>query len=350
MVSWQVQTGTTETNYVAITNGTSVVSQVTNSSMVVPVLQAQDGSYYGTNPPELPQAPSNVIYHLDQSGNLKWSVPNDNPQIATADGGVIGASGASYDSSGNVTAQNASLPTQSWTGNTYQVGSIDQVASAPLNTAASFWALSGANPSGSSTAAIQEESIYVRSFAPWEFFGAEGLYPLCSNNCFLGDDRSFTTSSAVTARITGIFSFWRSGSGVVVRGPSRAFSDWSHDIWGNSAKAQPRISTSYGPNGYTFHMEFAGSNPLIFPQAASPDINTKLDFTPVWTGGQICYSGHLYGDAFPDAEAFASNSESQRTMLLTFATDGDPNTGPFHYLIGNNNRDMGTFSNVCMTK
>jgi hypothetical protein len=93
-------------------------------------------------------------------------------------------------------------------------------------------------------------------------------------------------------------------------------------------------------------MDFAGSNPL-YP--LSPDIDTKLDFTPVLHSGQICYSGHLYGDAFPNAEVFAMNSGRQATMLLTFTTSGGPNTGPVT-LMGDNNRDMGSFSNLCGAK
>jgi hypothetical protein len=37
---------------------------------------------------------------FDQSGSVRWSVPNDYPQIATADGGLIGGSGVTYDNNG----------------------------------------------------------------------------------------------------------------------------------------------------------------------------------------------------------------------------------------------------------
>jgi hypothetical protein len=81
-------------------------------SAVSPVLQAQDGTYYGTD------GNGNMI-NFSQSGNVIWSVPNDSPQIATADGGVIGASGITYDDQGRADGQVA-LPIQSWTGNGYQ--------------------------------------------------------------------------------------------------------------------------------------------------------------------------------------------------------------------------------------
>ena len=38
-----------------------------------------------------------------------------------------------------------SLPVQSWTGNTYQVGSVEQLTDAPTELAYSFWALQRAN-------------------------------------------------------------------------------------------------------------------------------------------------------------------------------------------------------------
>ncbi len=91
----------------------------TVSSPVFPVLQAQDGTYYGYDD-------NNDMIHFDQLGNTLWAVPNDSPQIATADGGVIGSSGITYDSNGNATGQIANLPTYSWKG-AYQLGSIDAI-------------------------------------------------------------------------------------------------------------------------------------------------------------------------------------------------------------------------------
>jgi uncharacterized protein YjdB len=323
---------------------TSMTNIPGQASPIYPVLQAQDGTFVGQV--GIGPSPGTVTQYnmiaFDSSSNVLWSVPNDYPSIATADGGVIGSSGITYDSNGSATGQVANTATQSWTGNAYTDGPVDQVVSAALNIAESFWALSGANPSGTATATIQE-SMYVRSFAPWEWFGVEPLPP-CSNNCFLGDDRSFTTSLTVTSRITGILKFWMPGA---VLGSSQAFSSQSQDIYGRKATAHPSISTKAGSNGYALHMEFAGANPLIIPQSLSPDIDTKLDFTPVWNAGQICYLGHLYGDQFPDSEVFVINSQNQSTMLLTFATSYGPNIGPFQ-LIGNGSADMGSFTQVCV--
>jgi hypothetical protein len=93
---------------------------------------------------------------FDQSGNVKWSVPNDTPQIATSDGGVIGASGTTYDQNGNVDGQLASVPTYSWVGNAYQLGSIDQVTAFMINYASTFAALVGANNSANNTVVQQQ--------------------------------------------------------------------------------------------------------------------------------------------------------------------------------------------------
>ena len=84
-------------NYSSSPTGGSVVSQATTDRLLQPLLQAQDGSFYGTD--------SDGMIKFDQSGNIQWSVPGDSPQIATADDGVIGASGTTYDSSGNATGQ-----------------------------------------------------------------------------------------------------------------------------------------------------------------------------------------------------------------------------------------------------
>ena len=141
--------------YLATTTGTSVsVVPAPALNGVTPVLQAQDGSYYGTSNGD--QGP--IMVAFDASGNIRWSVPNETPMIATADGGVIANAGyynaptTFYDQNGNATGQVANLPTQSWRGNMYRVGSIDRLASSPILMALSLWAQTGGNPSRNSTA------------------------------------------------------------------------------------------------------------------------------------------------------------------------------------------------------
>jgi len=95
----------------ATTSGSNIASSTTftipsQAGPIVPLLQAQDGTFVGTvgtgpNPGSITQ--TNMI-GFNTSG-LNWSVPGDSPQIATADGGVIGSSGVTYDNNGKATGQ-----------------------------------------------------------------------------------------------------------------------------------------------------------------------------------------------------------------------------------------------------
>jgi hypothetical protein len=132
------------------------------TSCFQPSLQAQDGSFVGMVYPQNGASP--FMADFAQSAKLNWSVVGDfQPQIATADGGVIATNsdtGAAitFDATGKATGQMASLPTQSWTGNAYQVGSVDKLSIPPILMATTLWAQAGANPSSSSTAS-----------RPWRF-------------------------------------------------------------------------------------------------------------------------------------------------------------------------------------
>ncbi len=142
-----------------ITNG-SVSSGVAlnipgQTSPAQPVLQAQDNSLVATVSTES----GNFVIDVDLSGNVKWSVAgNYQPQVATADGGVFAKSldtGASitFDANGMATGQSANLTSQSWTGNAYQIGSIEQVVASTPIIPGSLWSWMGGNPSGTGTAA-----------------------------------------------------------------------------------------------------------------------------------------------------------------------------------------------------
>jgi hypothetical protein len=131
-----ITTGTS----VNVVSGPSVPGQQTSHpddgtatglNPVVPVLQREDGSFIGsvlfqTNPQQ-----TNMVA-FDSNGNVLWVVPNETPQIATADGGVIGQSGTVYDQNGNVTGQTNNA-IQSWRGDMYltQGSAVDQVYFAP---------------------------------------------------------------------------------------------------------------------------------------------------------------------------------------------------------------------------
>ncbi len=156
----------------ATTQGDSLAGVVSTDSLIYPGVQTQDGTFVGSN--------ANGMVAFDQYGNQLWTVPNDGPQIATADGGVIGYSGVTYDSQGRATGQIANLPIPSWMGNQYQYGSTDQVLPVPISTAMSFAAFQGGNPSGSGTAApLYEPQVALRTIASSHLTGL----PAC--NTFL---------------------------------------------------------------------------------------------------------------------------------------------------------------------
>ena len=136
----------------ATTVGTSVSASIVPAA-AYPVLQAQDGTFYGTDD-------NGNMVRMTGSGYTMWSVPNDSPQIATADGGVIGSSGTTYDSQGRITGLLESPPALEWTGNpnTYSVGSARTLIASlvlPINAAYGLFQVSATgNPSN--TNAVQQ--------------------------------------------------------------------------------------------------------------------------------------------------------------------------------------------------
>ncbi len=142
---WMATTGAAGTNR----------SQV--SEPLSPMLQAQDGSFVGSDD-------NGNMVAFDASGNFLWVVPNETPAIATADGGVIGTSGIAYDSAGKAIwqtgfqigdpwLQGSAQP--SWGAQAYSFGpggvSQDYIW---FEYASSFGVLPGGNPSGTATAVL----------------------------------------------------------------------------------------------------------------------------------------------------------------------------------------------------
>jgi hypothetical protein len=175
LASYSVTTSTsssaaTLTYYLATTSGTGVsIAQVSvpgQQAPVQPVLQRADGSYVGTigTGPQPGQVTQNNMIAFTSSGNTLWAGPNDYPQIATAGGGVIGASGTTYDQNGNVTGQVA-MPTYSWTGNAYTDGPVDQVENTPPDYDESYTATAGGSPTGNQTAIETSTDFFRRIIA-----------------------------------------------------------------------------------------------------------------------------------------------------------------------------------------
>ena len=132
---------------------------------VAPALQLQDGSFVGTASVEDTWDPRYMVA-FDATGNLLWSVAgNYQPQIATADGGIIATiddgsrEAVMFDQNGNVTGQIANLPIYSWKGNAYRVGSIYRFVAALPDFALSFGAFLGGSlsPNGAAVKFVQSK-------------------------------------------------------------------------------------------------------------------------------------------------------------------------------------------------
>ncbi len=147
--------------YLATTSGPSIASNTQvavvpqQATPVQPVLQRQDGNFVGV----VSSSVGNFMVAFTPSGGTLFTVPNDTPQIATSDNGVIGASGTTYDQDGNVNGQvqNSAIVT-SWSSQSYLAsGGTSALALDLIDNAdsASYWGFPGGNPSGNATAGLQ---------------------------------------------------------------------------------------------------------------------------------------------------------------------------------------------------
>jgi hypothetical protein len=256
------------------------------------------------------------------------------------------------DSTGTPGAPIASLQgaIPSWHGDWDNISgdpTLQQVYAAPLGLP-SPWTEPGGNPSANRQSALQE-TLYLRSFAPWPWFGPEPAPPVpaafqCFADCFKGDNRSFSTTPtqktdqnpSITSRINGKLVFEVPGMILI---SSDAWPNQSRDWAGRTDYSHDtKISVSQHKNAFDIHLW--GNNPLV---PGSPDIDTHLTITAQAGQTQICYGGYLFGDAFPNSEAFVVNSQNSATSLITFATPDGRNNGPALDLPGDNARNMGTF-------
>jgi hypothetical protein len=158
----------------ASTVDTSLAFSANLAAGVVPVLQAQDGTFFGTD------NTYGKMIHFDQYGNTIWSVPNDYPQIATEDGGVIGGwTGITYDSQGRATGQGALPGTPSWQGFMYSVvGDPWLVRTVPpdlfLQVNPNLLNSAGGNPSGTGTTFPGNEDPWSLRLVPTGDNGYKG--------------------------------------------------------------------------------------------------------------------------------------------------------------------------------
>jgi hypothetical protein len=136
---------------------------------VAPVLQAQDGWFVGSVSGDDGQR----MVAFDHSGGVRWVVAGYTPQIALADGGVIATDDSgmavAFGQNGGTTQMMGNLRVQSWPGNSYQIGTVEQVVAIAYTVAASFWAFEGANNSSNNAAvgSVATTLVITRDFDRW---------------------------------------------------------------------------------------------------------------------------------------------------------------------------------------
>lgn len=192
------------------------------------------------------------------------------------------------------------------------------------------------------------QNLYVRVFAPWYAFGPDPLAePLpCPVDCFLGDNRTFTTSlgEGVTSRISGSVQLQLPA---MVPISDNVYSNLTTARFrpppGNTGWAHPTMTKTFlGDGNLSLHL--SGADPLV---PLAPNIDNYISVTGTANGQQVCYSGQVSGDRFPNTEIFVINSEGQATILFTFATTYNRELGPWT-LLSPTILPMGSFSNICV--
>jgi hypothetical protein len=191
LFSWEEYNGTSVVPHlttvssagVTDSSGPLIPGQEGGGGPVAPLLQREDGTFVGIIFVGDRQAPfftlTPYMVAFDATGNALWSVANEQPLIATEDNGVIGTSGITYDQNGNATGRGAvkaqftfdqngnltgkSIVTQSWLGNAYQVGSIDQFLVSPVYLATSWTAFQYGNQAGNGTATQNPQFPWLKS-------------------------------------------------------------------------------------------------------------------------------------------------------------------------------------------
>lgn len=98
------------------------------------------------------------------------------------------------------------------------------------------------------------------------------------------------------------------------------------------ATGRPTVTPSRLSDG-GLAIDVAGANPLL----PSADIDLRLTLRR--NDGGLSLS--LTGDAFPNTEVFFVDQAGNARMLLEFSTSGSAGLGPYLYLPGNFQRDMG---------
>jgi hypothetical protein len=159
---------------------------------VVPVLQMQDGSFVGTMRDD-GFNPTMVAFNAD--GSVRWSVPGEEPKMATPGGGVLAQSGNIYDPSGSAIGQRyfTSSEMLNWAGQVYDLGvSGFQQNYAWIPFGVGYWPTSSANPAGNAASvAMIGKSEGLPLWATWSTLFARG------STCHIGSDKTPLSGAAL---------------------------------------------------------------------------------------------------------------------------------------------------------
>jgi Peptidase M15 len=287
----------TENHLMTMTGGV-VSSDVVGGQVgsIQPVLQLADGSFVGIGSD--PTYGSTMVAY-DTSGNVKWTAPGYNPDIATADGGIIADVGGSYNgiqyvpgpgsmfdaSSGLATGQLSSFPTQSWVGNDYQLGSVEGTLSIPVAPVTPpYWSFSEANQSSNKTSPLCHDdgdqliAEYGTAQVLDSFFKALGYpstkWPRFTPNCFE------LARSGVTSAHSANFTFAQFNTPAPSASPE--FSD-------RALIKYPLVAPASAGYGLDKWVELYGSSRIINSGYRDPAQNGPH--------GGVLSSRHMFGDA-----------------------------------------------------
>ena len=261
---------------------------------IQPVLQAQDGTYFGTMSNDTGQQ----MIHFNASGGLLNVGGDYQPAIATADGGLIATTfsgtAVTMDASLNITGMAANVPIQTWNANMYQYGSTDQVLNIPASIATSFWAFAGGNASGSGTAAVlySPPQIGLRTIASTNLTAQPACSTLLDNLTAIAITNGRDPLGPSLTKAALITEIQRTATGAVdyiADGPSSNTS-WDQCTPPNCvAKFPVWMTGEQKPDGYTVGQEFADNPPGTFHQldglSQYNGYTIWLRFFSDWTGG-----------------------------------------------------------------
>jgi hypothetical protein len=184
--------------------------------------------------------------------------------------------------------------------------------------------------------------IHVRSFAPYESFGARGWH---------GDNRGFSLDPSASSRLVQR-TLYETSTG---QSTHKWAGNISYSKYGAIAYSEAHLKDEGSGNG-SIKSHLYGNNDAIFPVGIGGSM-VPIDGGPTWDidihtslkiatsnldGGNQLLSirGQISGDRFPNAEAYVTDSKGNSVWLGAFMNQSGPDVGPFFTLAGDKNKPM----------